>query len=156
MLHLHANLLFPFEQVQADSTAELNLSCFSNFQCIHSILNKKQVFFRPAPVSYKRGYYFENQGLVLLKFMFLICGTLLYCLLSNVSCPVEAFTRGQTGRDGPRWGKHYRHAYETLTPTIKSKVSNFVKNMRMALQQMAQKNKGVSSIQCVILPFCNL
>ena len=41
-------------------------------------LNKKQAFFRPASVSYKRGHYFENQGLVFLKFMFLICRTLLY------------------------------------------------------------------------------
>ena len=41
-------------------------------------LPKKQTFFRPAPVSSKRGYYFKNQGLVFLKFMFLISGTLLY------------------------------------------------------------------------------
>ena len=41
-------------------------------------LNKKHALFRPAPVSYGRGYYFENQGLMFLKFMFLICGTLLY------------------------------------------------------------------------------
>ena len=45
---------------------------------MHSLLNKKQVFFRPAPVSYKRGYYFEDQGLVFLELMFLKCGTLLY------------------------------------------------------------------------------
>ena len=45
---------------------------------MYIVLNKKQAFFRPATASYKRGYYFENQGLVFLKFMFLICGTLLY------------------------------------------------------------------------------
>ena len=50
------------------------------FKCLiyAYFLNKKQAFFRPVPVSYKRGYYLKNQGLVFLKFMFLICGTLLY------------------------------------------------------------------------------
>ena len=50
-----------------------------------SFLNKKEAFFRPAPISYKRGYYFENQGLMFLKFMFLICGTLLYCVCTLLS-----------------------------------------------------------------------
>ena len=49
---------------------------FSNENIV--VLNKKHALFRPAPVSYRRGYYFENQGLMFLKFMFLICGTLLY------------------------------------------------------------------------------
>ena len=46
-------------------------------------LNKKQAFLRPGPVSYKKGYYFENQGLVFLKFMFLICGALLYYMVES-------------------------------------------------------------------------
>ena len=31
LLHLHVQLLFSFEYVQSDSTAKLNLLCFSNF-----------------------------------------------------------------------------------------------------------------------------
>ena len=42
------------------------------------VLNEKQNFFRAASVSYKRGYYFKTQGPVFLKFVFLICLTLLY------------------------------------------------------------------------------
>ena len=47
-------------------------------------MNKKQVIFRSAPVSHKRGYYFEDQGLVFLNLMCLICGTLLYAMFTLI------------------------------------------------------------------------
>ena len=40
------------------------------FRFHHAVMDKK--------ITYKRGYYFENRGLVLLKFMFLLWGTLMY------------------------------------------------------------------------------
>ena len=46
-------------------------------------MNKEQAFFRPA-TPYKGGYHVENQGLVFLKFVFLICGTLLYKLRQTI------------------------------------------------------------------------
>ena len=62
----------------------------SKFLIYTQFLNKRQAFFRPAPVSYKRRYYFKNQGLVFLKFMFLIGGTLLYA-----ECPRKSdFLKG--------------------------------------------------------------
>ena len=45
---------------------------FFKFLMCTWFLNEKQVFFRPTPDSYKSGYYFEDQGLVFLKLMFLI------------------------------------------------------------------------------------
>ena len=66
LLHLHAKFLFSFEYVLSDSTPKLILLCFFKFLIYTSFLNKKQDFFRPAPVSHKRGYYFKDQGLVFL------------------------------------------------------------------------------------------
>ena len=36
LLHLHAHLVFSFEEVQTDSNGKLNLLCFSNFYHVHS------------------------------------------------------------------------------------------------------------------------
>ena len=71
----HYSVLYDFE----DSDMNVNVLRFFPIFIVYIVfLNKKQVFFRPAPVSYKRGYHFRNRGLVFLKFMFLMFRILLY------------------------------------------------------------------------------